>query len=287
MRLGTRGSALALAQARLAAAAIVEAGGEEVEIVVVQTRGDRERALVDKAKWTAELERALLDGEVDVAVHSAKDVPGALAEGTALAGTLPREDAHDVLIGAPSLDALPQGARVGTAALRRAAWLRAQRPDLEICEVRGNVDTRLAKLAAGEADALVLAAAGLARLGRAEPGAPLASVPAAGQGVVVLQTRAGADPLPRDEDAWVRLHAERACVLALGADCHSAVGAHAVLSERGELTLRAWCGAPDGSTWVADELTASAIRPEALGREVAARMLAAGAGPLLEAGAAS
>jgi uroporphyrinogen III methyltransferase/synthase len=185
--LGTRGSALALAQARLAADAI----GGDVEIVVVQTRGDRERELIDKAKWTAELERALLDGSVDVAVHSAKDVPGELADGTLLAGVLAREDPRDVLVGAAGLQALAPGARVGTAALRRAAQLRAVRPDLDIVELRGNVDTRLGKLAAGEVDALVLAAAGLARLGRTEESAALDGVPAAGQGIVVLQARAG------------------------------------------------------------------------------------------------
>ncbi len=280
MRLGTRGSALALAQARLAADAI----GGECEIVVVQTRGDRDRAAVDKSKWVAELERALLDGAIDVAVHSAKDVPGVLAGGTELAGVLVREDARDALIGAASLDALAPGARVGTASLRRAAQLRAARPDLEIVEVRGNVDTRLAKLAAGEADALVLAAAGLHRLGRDEPAVPLETVPAAGQGIVVLQTRTGfATAVPRDADAWVALLAERACVIALGADCHSAVGAHAVVADGG-VTLRAWAGAPDGSAWVADEMAGADA--EALGREVAARMLAAGAGPLIAEGAA-
>jgi len=277
MRLGTRGSALALAQARLAADVI----GGDVEIVVVQTRGDRERALVDKAKWTAELERALLDGEIDVAVHSAKDVPGELAAGTLLAGVLAREDPRDVLVGASGLDALAPGARVGTAALRRAAQLRAARPDLEIVEVRGNVDTRLGKLASGEVDALVLAAAGLARLGRSEQSTPLDGVPAAGQGIVVLQARDDdSRVLPRDADAWPRLLAERACVVALGADCHSAVGAHAVLGEDGRtLTLRAWAGAVDGSAWIADEL--SGADPEALGGDVAARMLAIGAGELI------
>ncbi len=276
MRLGTRGSALALAQAELTAAAL--GGGDDVEIVVVETRGDRDRALVDKAKWTAELERALVEGEIDVAVHSAKDVPSVLAEGTVLGGVLAREDPRDVLVGVESLASLPDGARVGTAALRRAAQLRAARPDVEVVEVRGNVDTRLGKLAAGEVDALILAAAGLARLGRSERGAMLEWVPAAGQGVVCLQARPDV-ALPRDADAWPRLWAERACVAALGADCHSAVGAHAVRGEDGTLTLRAWAGAVDGSHWVADE--ASGSDPETLGREVAARMLAAGAGELI------
>jgi hydroxymethylbilane synthase len=214
-------------------------------------------------------------------VHSAKDVPAELAEGTVLAGALPREDPRDVLVGAAGLAALAAGARVGTASLRRAAQLRAVREDLEVVAVRGNVDTRLGKLAAGEVDALVIAAAGLQRLGRTEHTVALDTVPAAGQGVVVLQARADTE-LPRDHDAWTRLLAERACVAALGADCHSAVGAHAVLDE-GVVTLRAWAGAPDGSAWVADEQ--SGADPEALGREVAARMLSAGAGDLIAAGA--
>jgi hydroxymethylbilane synthase len=278
MRLGTRGSALALAQARLAAAAL--GGGEDVEIVVVETRGDRDRAAVDKAKWVSELERALLDGEVDVAVHSAKDVPSVLADGCELVGALPREDPRDVLVGAGSLDELRPGARIGTASLRRAAQLRARREDLEIVEVRGNVDTRLRKLAEGEMDALVLAAAGLARLGRDEAVAPLDTVPAAGQGVVVIEARAGTARPLRDEDAWSRLAAERACVAVLGADCHSAVGAHAVRAGDGALTLTAWAGLPDGSAWVADEQ--SGDDPEELGRRVAERLLAAGAGDFLK-----
>jgi hydroxymethylbilane synthase len=279
MRLGTRGSALALAQARLAAAAL---GGEDagVEIVVVETRGDRDRAALDKAKWVSELERALLDGEVDAAVHSAKDVPSVLADGCELVGTLAREDPRDVLVGAGSLDELAPGARVGTASLRRAAQLRARREDLEVVEVRGNVDTRLRKLAEGEADALVLAAAGLARLGREETAVPLDTVPAAGQGVVVIEARAGTPWPASDEDAWARLAAERACVAVLGADCHSAVGAHAERDEDGGLTLRAWAGLPDGSAWVEDEQ--SGDDASELGRRVAERLLAAGAGNFLK-----
>lgn len=283
MRLGTRGSALALAQARQAAAAI----GGDVEIVVVQTRGDRDRALADKAKWTAELERALLDGEVDVAVHSAKDVPTVLPEGLELVGCLPREDPRDALCGTLDVDGRP--ARVGTASLRRAAQLRALasgdgRPAIEIVEIRGNVDTRLGKLAGGEVDAVVLAYAGLRRLGREQAVDRLLDdlIPAAGQGTVVLEARAGLQVDLRHEDTWRALTAERACVHALGADCSSAVGAQL----RADGTLVAWVGAPDGSAWLRDELRIAGIGsdPAALGLQVAERLLSAGAADLIYAG---
>jgi len=191
LRLGTRGSALALAQARWAA----ERLGGSVEIVEITTAGDVDRAAGDKSRWTGALERALLDGEIDLAVHSAKDVPGELAEGTEIVAVPPRADPRDVLVGVSSLDGLPRGARVGTSALRRRAQLLAVRPDLEVVELRGNVDTRLRKLAAGEVDALVLAAAGLARLGRDDVVATALEgdvfVPAPGQGFLAVQARTG------------------------------------------------------------------------------------------------
>jgi hydroxymethylbilane synthase len=161
LRVGTRGSALALAQAE----SVVERLPGGAEIVKVTTAGDLNRAAGDKSRWVGALERALADGEIDLAVHSAKDVPGELAEGCALVAAPPRADARDVLIGAPSLAALPEGARVGTSSVRRRSQLLAARADLKVAELRGNVDTRLRKLAAGEADALVLAWAGLERLG--------------------------------------------------------------------------------------------------------------------------
>ena len=278
MRIATRGSALALSQARWVAGRV---GGE---IVVLTTTGDRDRAGGDKSRWVDALEDALLRGEADVAVHSAKDVPSELAPGTALVAASPREDPRDVLVGADDLASLPPGARVGTSALRRRAQLLAVRPDLDVVELRGNVDTRLRKLAGGEADALVLAAAGLARLGRAA-GTPLAGdpfVPAAGQGVLALQAR---EPLPalapaHDPVAWTCLRAERALVRELGASCRTPVGAHARL--RGEtLSLAGFAGLPDGSAWVRDDLAGSAEAPEALGAAVGQRMLAAGAGELL------
>ncbi|HEY2635927.1 MAG TPA: hydroxymethylbilane synthase [Solirubrobacteraceae bacterium] len=283
LRIGTRGSALALAQAGPVAAAV--AG----ELVVVRTAGDRGTAVGDKSRWVQELEDALLGGEIDIAVHSAKDVPADLPEGLALLAAGPRAEPRDALVGAPDLAALPPGARVGTSSLRREAQLRAARVDLEVVPLRGNVDTRLGKLAAGECDAAVLAAAGLARLDRSWDGL-LDVVPAAGQGIVVLEGRVD-DARPAEAGRQFNhppseraLTAERALVRTLGATCHSALGAHADPSG-GVVALRAWLGKPDGSAWLTDELTG--MEPGALGEEVARRMLAAGAAELLDVGMAA
>jgi hydroxymethylbilane synthase len=284
VRLATRGSALALAQARLVGALL----GGDVEVVTVVTSGDRRRAVDDKREWVAELEDALVRGEADLAVHSAKDVPVELAPGCALVGTPPRADPRDALCGAPSLQALGRGARVGTSSLRRAAGLRALRPDLDIAELRGNVDTRLRRLGEGAFDAIVLALAGLERLGRADAAGGVLGelVPAAGQGTLALEARAGdeearaAAQAISDADTLACLTAERALVRELGADCRSAVGAHATREGDG-YRLRAFAGRADGSLWVRDEL--SGREAEALGVEVARRLLAAGAGEVLAA----
>ncbi|MDX6640585.1 MAG: hydroxymethylbilane synthase [Solirubrobacteraceae bacterium] len=275
MRVGTRGSALALAQATPVAQAL---GGE---LVVITTAGDRDRGAGDKGRWVSELERALLAGEIDLAIHSAKDVPAELAAGTALLPCPPRADPRDALCGAPSLAALPEGARVGTASLRREAQLRALRPDLEIAELRGNVDTRLGRLAAGDFDAIVLAAAGLERLGRGSEGTPLDElVPAAGQGVLALQARAGElGDVAGDEEATVALRCERALVRALGADCDTPVGALAAVVDGGGLRLRAFVGRADGSAWLRDELEAA--DPDTLGAQMGERLLASGAREIL------
>jgi hydroxymethylbilane synthase len=275
VRIGTRGSALALAQAAPVAQAL---GGE---LVVITTAGDRDRAAGDKGRWVGALERALLDGEIDVAIHSAKDVPAELAGGTELLPSPPRADARDALCGAAGLDALPEGARIGTASVRREAQLRALRPDLEVVELRGNVDTRLRRLAEGELDAIVLAMAGLQRLGRAEEGTPLDElVPAAGQGILALQARAGelTDHVG-DEAATRALACERALVSALDADCDTPVGAHATVLPDGDLHLRAFLGRPDGTAWLTDSLKGS--DPFMLGAEVAERLMSSGAGELL------
>jgi hydroxymethylbilane synthase len=273
LRVGTRGSALALAQARWVSERL---GGE---LVTITTAGDLAPAAGDKSRWTGALERALLEGEIDVAVHSAKDVPAEIAEGTELVAAPPRADPRDVLVGAGGLGALARGAQVGTSALRRRAQLLAARADLDVVELRGNVDTRLRKLADGEVEALVLAAAGLQRLGR-DGGAPLDFVPAAGQGILAVQARSGdrRAVAVNDSAAWACLSAERALVRGLGASCHTPVGALARRQDRG-LRLTAFAGRADGSAWVRDELDGD--EPGALGAAVAERMLAAGAAELL------
>jgi len=273
VRLGTRGSALALAQARWVAA-LLDALGQPCEIVEITTTGDRDRAVPDKLKWVKELDEALLAGRIELAVHSAKDVPSALPAGLELIAAPPREDPRDALIGR-------LGPRVGTSSPRRAAQLRAALPEVEVIEVRGNVDTRLAKLAAGDYDGIVLAVAGLKRLGReGEISELLDLVPAAGQGTVVVEARSGTQlPAGLTEAAtWTALRAERACVAALDADCHTAVGAHWDGS-----TFRAWVGAEDGTAWLRDSIsvTGSTEAPEALGALLAERLLSAGANAVL------
>jgi len=283
IRIGTRGSALAVAQARW----VAERLGQATELVAVTTAGDRGDggATSDKSRWVSALEVALLAGEVDIAVHSAKDVPAELADGLEALAIPPRADPADVICGAPSLAALAIGAVVGTSSLRRAAQLKAIRQDIEVVPIRGNVDTRLRKLAEGQVDALVLAAAGLARLGRSEEaGAAIPElVPAAGQGALLIEGRDGAltpDQLAAvsDPDATVRVSAERELVHALGASCNTPVGALARAVEGGDLELTAWVGLPDGSAWICDQLTGP---PAGLGRAVAERLLAVGAGELL------
>ncbi len=323
MRIGTRGSALALAQTQFVAGLLAETGGlpasvphlseaggpegaggsPTIELVTVTTSGDRGRPGGDKSRWVLELERALSAGEIDLAVHSAKDVPGELADGLALLGTPARAAAEDVLCArepVPShptasprsgLEQLAPGARVGTSSLRRAAQLRAVREDLEVVPVRGNVDTRLRKLREGDFDALVLARAGLQRLGReAEADAvldPARFVPAPGQGTLALEGRAEDERTRElvqaitDATTFACLRAERAVAHALGASCHTPLGAHAVDYGCGCLHLRAWVGLPDGSAWVSDELLGGFYDPDALGRRVAERLQLAGAEDLL------
>jgi hydroxymethylbilane synthase len=252
-------------------------------LVEVVTSGDRGESASDKERWVRELDAALLDGSVDCAVHSAKDVPAELPEGIVIAAVPPRADPRDALCGAATLGALAPGARVGTSSLRRAAQVRALREDLAVVALRGNVDTRLRKLEDGEYDAIVLAAAGLERLGRGDAGTPLDElIPAAGQGCLAVTTRAGEQSLVADIDdpatAWA-LAAERALVRALEADCHTPVGAHAQVLGSDALRLRAFVGAVDGSAWVRDELDGS--DPERLGAAVAQRLLSAGAREVL------
>jgi hydroxymethylbilane synthase len=294
IRIGTRGSALALAQAR----GVAEQLPGAVEIVPITTSGDRGRG-GDKARFVKEIEEALLAGEIDLAVHSAKDVPGELPAGLSIAGVPERADPLDALCGVETLDQLAEGAVVGTASLRRRAQLLALRPDLKMRDLRGNVDTRLRRLAEGDFDAIVLARAGLARLGRSAEGSALPElVPAPGQGCLALEARSEADGDAGDGDALTdravleaaaaltdgaaltALAAERALVTALDATCHTPIGAHA--SAAGEaLALTAFVGLPDGSHWIRDELSGDPGDPAGLGRRVAERLLAAGARELL------
>lgn len=250
MKLGTRGSKLALVQAHAVRDAL-GAAGIEASVVEITTSGDRGIA-GDKARWIDTIEDALERGDIDLAVHSAKDVPAAslLRPGMRLAAVLGREDAADVLVGVDSLDALPEGARVGTASLRRRAQLLAVREDLEVVELRGNVDTRLRKLRDGQCDALVLAAAGLRRLGlEREIGVtldPAVFVPAPGQGALALEGREIPSVLV-DAAADAALRAERTVVEALEATCDTPVGVH-----HDGVALHAFVGLPDGSAWLRD-----------------------------------
>jgi hydroxymethylbilane synthase len=286
MRIGTRGSALALAQAGL----VAELLGAS-EIVPLVTSGDRGAATEDKSRWVLELEDALCSGEIDLAVHSAKDVPGELADGLSLLGSPARASAQDVLCGADGLEELDAGARVATSSVRRISQLRAARQDLEVVAVRGNVDTRLRKLAAGEFDAIVLACAGLQRLNReSEIGSvldPQSFVPAPGQGTLALEGRTEDERVRgevseiNDHHAFACLRAERALARALGGSCNTPLGAWAVPAPEDRLQMRAWVGLPDGSAWCSDELLGDARDPEALGKSVAARLELAGAGEML------
>ena len=293
MRLGTRGSPLALAQAQQVADALGDA-----ELVPIKTSGDaggRPRAesgaVDDKSRFVREIEQALLAREIDLAVHSAKDLPSELPEGLEIAGVPTREDARDAFVGqAGSLEAVPESARIGTSSLRRRAQLLALRPDLELIDLRGNVDTRLSRLAAGDFDGLVLAAAGLRRLGRGDEIAfefePEQLTPAAGQGALILECRLD-DPVESraqtitDRGALATVSCERAAVAALEASCNTPVGVHAELTPGGRMRTRGFCGLPDGSEWIRDELELDASEPEALGRALAERMAAAGATVLL------
>ena len=284
LRLGTRGSALALAQAKLVAKAL---GGSE--IVPIKTS---DGAAEDKARFVKEIERAILDGEVDLGVHSAKDLPTKLPEGLEIAGVPAREDPRDAYVGqVDSLGDCPAGSRIGTSSLRRRAQILALRPDLEVVDAGGNVDTRLDKLEAGEYDGLVLAAAGLQRLGRAEEMSfviePDELVPAPGQGALVLEALhsenrpvTAAESIT-DRGALGALTAERAVVAGLDASCNTPLGALATLEAGGRMRIRVFCGLPDGSEWLRDELEEDASDPDGLGRSLAERMRAAGAADIL------
>ena len=283
-RIGTRGSPLALTQAHMVRDALQAAHGIEGEIVVVRTTGDKvqDRPLAEiggKALWTKELDRALLAGEIDCAVHSMKDVETTRPETIAIAAMLPRADVRDRLVGAESLAALKPGAVIGTASPRRAAQVKRHRPDVSTVLFRGNVDTRLAKLAAGEADATLLASAGLERLGRHDVGHVIPTnvmLPAPAQGAVGIEARAddsrtlallAAIDHPKTRACVL---AERALLAALMADCHSPVAALATI-EGAILTIEAELFAEDGSANVHGMIEGApedAMLPAALARDL-------------------
>jgi hydroxymethylbilane synthase len=299
LRIATRKSQLALWQAEHVAALLRGAHpGLEIELVPMVTQGDRiqDRSLAaigGKGLFIKELEVALEEQRADIAVHSMKDLPGDLPAGLTIGAVLERADARDALLTASAgrLDDLPRGARVGTSSLRRQAQLLAARPDLKIEGLRGNVDTRLRRLDGGDMDAILLACAGLIRLGlesritaRLDPKTFL---PAVAQGVIGIECRAadsrtlGLVTVLESQDTRIVMDAERAFAHRLGGSCQSPIAAYARL-EGGSLLLDGLVAEPDGSRLVRDTVSGSIDDPAALGRLLAERILDAGAGPLLE-----
>jgi hydroxymethylbilane synthase len=266
LRIGTRGSPLALVQARAVRSRLAAAAGvseDAIELVVIRTTGDtiQDRPLAEeggKGLFTKEIEEALLDGRVDLAVHSAKDMPTVLPEGLVLAACLEREDPRDVFISrkARSLAELPRGASLGTASLRRQAIAKRTRPDLRVTPLRGNVETRLRKLDTGEVDATVLALAGLKRLGLTEHATDIMSadrfLPAVGQGAIGIETREDnkrvRDVLARvdHDDTSTAIACERAFLAALDGSCKTPIGGHATVSGDA-VQFRGLIARPDGS----------------------------------------
>ena len=296
LRIGSRGSQLALWQANHVAG-LLRGQGHEVEIEVIKTTGDKitEVALSKvgtKGMFTKEIEEALAEKRIDLAVHSLKDLPTELAREFALAAILPREDARDAFVSQrfATLGALPKRARVGTSSLRREAQLRAMRPDLDVHPLRGNVDTRLRKLEGGEFDAIILAAAGLKRLGREEMVRERLSLdemcPAAGQGALAIEVRAAdsgtiqALSFMDDTAARATTTCERALLNGLGGGCQVPIGAHAEFSGD-QLLLTAVVASPDGSRVLRERQLDS--EPLKLGESVARQLLGKGAQEILDA----
>lgn len=300
LRVGTRGSALALTQTELVVAALrAVRPGLDVELVRITTTGDTVTdrpyaAIGPKGVFAAELQHALLVGAVDVAVHSLKDLPADEPPGLTVAAVPRRADPADVLVSrdGATLDELPSGARVGTSSSRRVAMVRARRPDLVPVPIRGNVDTRLAKVARGEVDAALLAAAGLERLGRLDEATqrldPLVFTPAPGQGALAVEAKsdrvagdlawlAGAD----DHPTRSAVTAERAFLRAMEGGCDVPLGAFAVIADDGSLTLHGVVAAPDGSEEIRGD--AQGREPDRVGRDLAAQLAARGAARLVAA----
>ena len=309
LRLGTRGSQLALWQARTVAERLVESGGPPCEIVVIKTSGDQLQAaplseVGGKRLFVKEIEDALLRHEIDLAVHSSKDMPALLPEGLSIAGVLPREDPLDAIVlpaasaetPASTIEALiatlGQTPKIGTGSVRRIAQLTRLWPNAHFSPIRGNLDTRLRKLDEGDHDALVLAAAGLRRLGfasRISLAIPAsACVPAPGQGIVAVEVRsddarvAGAVARIDDHRAHVALVAERAVVEALGGGCQTPIGALAVPIDDASFEIVAVVVAVDGSRAVRASGRGPVGDAASIGAKVAARLIADGAAEILE-----
>jgi hydroxymethylbilane synthase len=281
LRIGTHGSPLALVQARTVRDRLAVALGrsaDSVELKIIRTTGDTivDRPLAEeggKGLFTKEIEEALIRGDIDLAVHSAKDMPTFLPKGLMLAACLEREDPRDVFISAKAktIAALPQGAKVGTASLRRQAIMKRARPDLEVAPLRGNVETRLRKLDGGEADAIILALAGLRRLGLEGRATRIMSadefLPAAGQGAIAIETRED-DAATRallakidHADTSTAVAAERAFLAVLDGSCKTPIGAHAIIEDE-TVRFRGLIARPDGST--AHDIAATGARSDAV-----------------------
>ncbi len=297
VRIATRESDLALWQARHVASRISAELGRECELVPLTTTGDRLQDVSlakvgGKGLFVKEIEQALLDGRADIAVHSAKDLPGVSPPELGFAAFPERADPRDALVSRDgvSLEQLPEGARIGTGSVRRAAQLRRARPDFEIVALRGNVPTRLAKLDREGLDAVILACAGLDRLELAEciteRIAPDVLLPAVGQGVLAIQCRRD-DPLGKslavlaDSDTETCIRVERACQACLGADCTVPLGAHAVFDDEGRVHFRARLLDAKGEAPIEREARADRADAEALGRGIAEQLLVSGGAELL------
>ena len=299
---GTRGSTLALAQTRWVVARLKEEWPEtDFRIQTISTKGDRSQASLsslakdNKGLWVKDIEDALLGNRIDIAVHSLKDLPTSQPDELEVASIPQRVDARDVLIGKEGMKRLadlPQGARVGTSSVRRKAFLRAFRPDLNILDLRGNIDTRLSALSSGDYDAIILAAAGMIRLElRPRIDEFLESdimLPAPGQGALALETRSDDDLSVEvayaihDRNTDDRITAEREFLAGLGAGCLAPVGAHATI-KGGIVTLEGWVGAIDGSQVIRATTSGDVAECADLGAELAQDMLAQGAAALIEA----
>jgi hydroxymethylbilane synthase len=298
LRIGTRGSALALWQARSIGAVLHDLTGIEPELIIIKTSGDKFQQVSfseigTKGVFIKELEDALLEERIDLAVHSMKDVPTELPSGLTIAAIGKREDVRDALLstGSVTLATLPQGARVGTSSLRRQSQLLHARRDLRMMELRGNVDTRISKLKRGDYDAIVLAKAGLDRLGLSENISEVlpesVSLPAAGQGAIGIEARAGdagtIGVLAKLEDAQTRcaVNAERSALAGLGGGCQLPIGAWGRV-ENGKLWLDVAVLSPDGAQRLWEQDSSLPAQAEAIGQRVAQKLRESGATALLE-----